>query len=162
MISFLDNRDRIGALLLLVFSLFYLMHTHQIPLDPTARDEVFTPRTLPTGLAVATIVCCLLQIAVSRKSGSISAAVVGYRWMPALLVTVLMLAYSLLFDFLGFLLATILFLFGGFLILGERNLWLSAAVAAGLSLFMWFVLTQVFELYLDNGSVIRALSGIAQ
>ncbi len=76
-----------------------------------------------------------------------------------LLLTVLMLAYSLLFSFLGFLLATFLFLFGGFFVLGERNLWLSVSVSAGLSVFMWLILTQLFELYVDSGTVFRVIAG---
>lgn len=154
-----DNRDRVGALLLLAFSLFYLTQTAQVPLDPTAQDEVFTPRTLPTGLAIATVLFCILQIAFSRDSHSISSAVTGFRWKPTLLLTALMLAYSLLLNFLGFLLATVLFLYGGFSVLGERNLWLSASVATGLSVFMWFVLTQLFDLYLDSGTLFRAIAG---
>jgi len=155
----LNNRDRVGALLLLAFSLFYLTQAAQVPLDPTARDEIFTPRTLPTGLAIATIFFCVLQIALSRKSSSISSAIAGFRWKPALLLTALMFAYSFLFSFLGFLIATILFLFGGFFVLGERNIWLSMSVSAGLSVFMWFVLTQLFDLYLDSGNLFRVIAG---
>lgn len=160
--NILDNRDRVGALLLLVFSLFYLVYTYQIPLDPTAGDEFFTPRTLPKGLALPTILFSFVQLAVAGTSDSISGSVKGYRWKPMMLLLLLMLAYSLLFNFLGFLIATILFLFAGFLALGERRLWLCCAVAGGLSLFMWAVLTQMFDLYLDSGTLYRLVLGGAQ
>jgi hypothetical protein len=37
----LDNKDRIGSLLLLVFSFTYLQYAFELPLDPTAGDESF-------------------------------------------------------------------------------------------------------------------------
>jgi len=77
------------------------------------------------------------------------------------LLTILMLAYSVFFSFLGFAIATFLFLLIGFAILGERRLWLGLSVASGLVLFLWLVLTQLLDLYLDNGSLLRLLFGDA-
>ncbi len=158
----LDNRDKVGAILLLVFSLFYLRYSFEIPLDPTAGDEFFTPRTLPTGLAVVAMLCSVLQLfmpAPGTGDVSISRAVVGFQWKPALLLILLMAVYSLTFSFFGFVIATFLFLLIGFVILGERRLRLASAVAGGLVLFMWGVLTKLFDLYLDTGTLYRLMVG---
>ena len=158
----LDNKDRIGGLLLLVFSVAYLRHAWVLPLDPTATDDAFTARTLPIGLAVAAIVFSFLQLLLSAraKTGArISDAVRGYQWRPMLSLVAVMAVYSLVFDKLGFALSSFLFLLFGFVILGERRVWLSTTVALGLVLFLWVILTQVFGLYLDSGDLYRGLFG---
>ena len=57
-----DNRDRLGNLLLLTFSIVYLRYIFDIPLDSSTQDEVFTARTLPLGLAVLAIICSFFQL----------------------------------------------------------------------------------------------------
>ena len=74
-------------------------------------------------------------------------------------LTGLMLTYSLTFKFFGFSLATFLFLFIGFSILKEKRVLLSAAISAGVTLFMWVVLTQMFDIFLDSGNLLRLLAG---
>jgi len=158
----MDNRDRVGSILILLFSFFYLRFIFEIPFDPTAGDAFFTPRTLPTGLAVLTIVCAFFQLFLPVKTGeelSLRKAVEGFEWMPMISLLLLMLVYSLSFNFFGFAVATFLFLLGGFSILGERRLKVSISVAGGLTLFMWGVLTQLFDLYLDSGSLYRLVLG---
>ena len=158
----LDNKDRVGGLLLLAFSVAYLRYAWVLPLDPTATSGSFTPRTLPIGLAVAAILFSLIQLLLSTRVKSdsrISTAVKGYKWKPMLLLVAVMTVYSLVFDLLGFLLSSFLFLQLGFLILGERRILLSAGIAAGLVFFLWAMLTQVFGLYLDVGDLYRTLFG---
>ena len=159
----LDNKDRAGALLILAFSMVYLRYALVLPLDPTATDESFNARTLPTGLAIAAILFSLVQLALPSRATDvrISSAVKGFNWKPMLLLIVAMGVYSLVFDALGFALSSFLFLQVGFLILGERRYLLSAAVAAGLVTFLWVILTQVFGLYLDAGDLYRLIAGPA-
>ena len=52
----LDNKDRVGGLLLLAFSVAYLRYAWVLPVDPTAADEAFSAKTLPIGLAVTATV----------------------------------------------------------------------------------------------------------
>lgn len=158
----LDNKDRLGALLVLVFSLVYLRYALVIPLDPTA-SESFTPRTLPVGLAIAAIVVSFVQLALSARSNPharITDAVRGFRWKPTLGLLALMTAYSLAFEWLGFVIASFLFLLSGFLILGERRIVRSVAVAAVLVAVLWLMLSRVFGLYLDSGELLRLLPGV--
>ncbi len=157
--AWFDNRNRIGALLLLAFALAYLRQAFSIPLDPTA-SEAFTPRTLPMGLASAMIVLALVLLLLPRAgSDGLVASLRGFRWAPASGLVVLMLLYSLSFAYLGFAIASFLFLMLGFRVLGETRLVVGAAIAGGLVVFLWTLLTQAFGLYIDNGALLRWLSG---
>lgn len=154
----IDNKQRVGALLLLAFSVAYLRLAMSIPVDPTGSHEVFSARTLPLGLSAATILLSLLQLVLPAAGDEkISDAARGLSWRPAVLLVVLMAAYALLFEVLGFVLASVLFLQAGFVILGERRWLRSLAVSTGLVVFMWFVLSRVFGLYLDSGAIFRVL-----
>lgn len=160
----LDNKDRIGSLLVLAFSVVYLRFALVLPLDPTAGIESFTPRTLPIGLSVSAILFSLVQLSISFGQGSedrVSEAVRGFNWRPTLLLILVMGIYALVFDVLGFLVSSFLFLLTGFLILGERRLLLSAAIASSLVLLLWAILTQLFGLYLDAGDLYRLIAGSA-
>jgi putative tricarboxylic transport membrane protein len=158
---FLDNKDKVGSSLILLFALVYLNATFEVPVYRVFAGEVFTARTLPTFLAIITIVICLIQIFSPAKGADeevISKAIAGFRWKPCLLLTLSMLVYGLTFKFFGFSLATFLFLFVGFAILDEKRYRISAAIAGGIALFMWVVLTQMFDIYLDSGDLYRALA----
>lgn len=160
--NYIDNKDKVGSSLLLLFSLIYLNATFDIPLNQVFGDEVFTARTLPICLSVVAIVVCLIHIfipAKGLKSESISYAIAGFQWKPCLLLAGLMLIYGLTFKFFGFVIATFLFLLIGFSILQEKRYWISALVSGGLVFFMWGVLNQVFDIYLDSGSLFRLVMG---
>lgn len=160
----LDNKDRIGSLLVLAFSVVYLRYALVLPLDPTAGGESFTPRTLPIGLSAAAILFSVVQLAMSAGQGAgnrVSDAVRGFNWKPTLGLILVMGVYALVFDVLGFLVSSFLFLLCGFAILGERRLLLSIGVAALLVLLLWAILTQLFGLYLDTGDLYRWVAGPA-
>jgi putative tricarboxylic transport membrane protein len=157
----LDNKDKVGSSFILLFALVYLNASFDIPIHQVFSGEVFTARTLPIFLAVITIVICLVQIFIPAKGAedeSISKAIAGFQWRPCLLLTVSMLVYGLTFTFFGFSLSTFLFLFVGFTILNEKRYLYSAAVSGGVVVFMWAVLTQVFDIFLDSGDLYRLLA----
>jgi hypothetical protein len=115
---------------------------------------------LPKFLAVIAIAICLIQIFIPAKGveeESISKAIAGFQWKPFLMLTISMLLYGLTFKFLGFSIATFLFLFVGFTILKEKRYLYSAAVSGAVVAFMWVVLTQMFDIYLDSGDIYRLL-----
>ena len=160
--NFINNKDKVGSSLILLTALIYLNVAFDIPVIQVLGDEVFTARTLPISLSIMTIVVCLVQIFLPVSGvadETISEAIAGFRWQPCLLLTGLMFAYSLAFKFLGFAIGTFLFLFIGFSILGEKRYLVSAAVAGGVSVFMWAVLTQMFDIYLDSGDLYRFVAG---
>ena len=140
----------------------YLRLAFDLPLDEFAGEESFSARTLPIGLAVAAVVFSVIQLFLSRHTApgqGLRESVAGFEWRPAVLLIVAMALYAWAFQFLGFALASFVFLFIGFLILGERRYVLSAIVAASLVAFLWVVLTQVFGLFVDVGDLYRALTG---
>lgn len=160
----LDDKERTGSLLILAFALVYLRHALELPVDTVAGDESFSARTLPLGLAAAAILVSFAQLVAGAVKGGgerISDSVRAYRWAPAALLVLSMGIYSLVFEWLGFMVASFLFLQCGFLILGERRILLSASIAAALVLALWLLLTQVFGLYLDSGDLFRLFSGSA-
>jgi len=160
--NFLNNKDKVGSSFLLLFALIYLNAAFDIPIYRVFGNEVFTARTLPICLSIATIVVCLVQLfkpARETADETISEAVAGFQWKTCSLLIGSMLLYALTFGFFGFAIGTLLFLFSGFYILGERRYMLSAAVSAGVAAFMWLILTQVFEIYIDSGNLYRLLAG---
>ena len=157
--SIFDNRARVGSLLLILFSLFYLRYIYDIPIDTQFGETTISARTLPMGLAILMIVFSLVQFFIGEDGPSISSSVKGYQWRTTISLCVLMLVYSLVFSFLGFVISTLCFLLVGFYILGEKRWKLSLSVAFGLTLFMWGILTQLLDLYLDNGEVLRLILG---
>ena len=160
--NFINNKDKVGSSFILLFALIYLNAAFDISIHQVLGGGVMTARTLPTYLSLLTIVVCLFQIFIPARGAAdetISHAVAGFQWKPCLLLTGSMLLYSLTFKFFGFLVGTFLFLFIGFAILKEKNYRLSAAVSGGVAVFMWAVLTQLFDIYLDSGDLYRLLVG---
>ena len=157
--NFLQNRDRLGAFLLLTFSLFYLRSAFLIPVDPFDAELGFTSKTLPIGLAAcAILVSTLLFVPASdRDSAKLADVVRHYRWKPVLALVLLMGIYAAAFDYLGFVVASVLFLQAAFIVLGERRILISVSVSVGLVLFLWILLTQVFGLYLNKGALFSAV-----
>ena len=160
--NFINNKDKVGSSVVLLVALVYLNAAFDIPVNQVFGREVFSARTLPIALSIIAIVVCLVQIFAPARElpdESISEAIDGFQWKPCLMLTGAMLAYSLTFEFLGFLIATFLFLFVGFSILKETRYLVSAAVSGGVSVFMWTVLTQMFDIFLDSGDLYRFLVG---
>lgn len=160
MMYFFDNKDRLGAFILLVFSLIYLRSSMDIPLDPFDLEVGFTSRSLPIFLSVSAIFISILLVFFSvydSEAKPVSDELSHIGWRPMLALILLMAVYVTTFNYLGFVLASALFLQIAFMLLGERRLLLSVCVSLGLILFLWFTLTQVFGLYLDSGMLYREL-----
>jgi putative tricarboxylic transport membrane protein len=160
--KFYNDKDKIGSIIILLAALIYLNATFIIPIDQVLGNEVFTARTLPIGLSVLTIFICVIQISMPVSGAAdetIAEAVAGFHWKPCILLTGLMLVYSLTFKLFGFSLATFLFLFAGFTVLREKRYLLSATISAAVAIFMWAILTQMFDIYLESGSLYRWLVG---
>ena len=156
--GFINSKDKVGTCLFLLFSLCYLNFAFDIPLNSVFGDELFTARTMPIGLSVTAIAVCLIHLflpTADKQNDKVSEAVAGFEWRLCFLLTLLMLVYALTFKFFGFVLGTFMFLLLGFSIMRERRIILSVSVAAGMVLFMWTILTQLFEIYLDTGDLFR-------
>lgn len=157
---FFDHKDRLGAFILLVFSLIYLRSSMDIPLDPFDLEVGFTSRSLPIFLSVSAIFISILLVFFSvfdSDAKPVSDELSHIGWKPMLALILLMAVYVTTFNYLGFVLASALFLQIAFMLLGERRLLLSVCVSLGLILLLWFILTQIFGLYLDSGMLYREL-----
>ena len=160
MMYFFDHKDRLGAFILLVFSLIYLRSSMDIPLDPFDLEVGFTSRSLPIFLSVSAIFISILLVFFSvydSEAKPVSDELSHIGWRPMLALILLMAVYVTTFNYLGFVLASALFLQIAFMLLGERRLILSVCVSLGLILLLWFILTQIFGLYLDSGMLYREL-----
>ena len=160
MMYFFDHKDRLGAFILLVFSLIYLRSSMDIPLDPFDLEVGFTSRSLPIFLSVSAIFISIFLVFFSvfdSDAKPVSDELSHIGWKPMLALILLMAVYVTTFNYLGFVLASALFLQIAFMLLGERRLLLSVCVSLGLILLLWFILTQIFGLYLDSGMLYREL-----
>lgn len=159
---FIDNKSRVGSVIILLFSLIYLNLAVQLPTDPIAGDEYFSSKTLPIILAVLSIICCLIKIALpvdKENHESISEEVEGYAWKPSCFLMLITLVYTLSFDFLGFILATILLLTSGFMVLKEKSWKRALIVASAITITIWAILTQIFGLFLTAGNLYYQVLG---
>ncbi|HKL27427.1 MAG TPA: tripartite tricarboxylate transporter TctB family protein [Desulfuromonadales bacterium] len=154
-------REKIGALLLLTFSIAYGVLALRIPLSFLAQQEFFTARTMPYSLAVLGIILSLLILilptADPKGKHTLKQETRGMEWNKAILLVVAMVFYGLTMKWLGFILASILFLMAGFYILGERRLKKMALIAIPLVILLWFVMSTLLGVYIAPGEVFYRL-----
>ncbi|MBD6957733.1 tripartite tricarboxylate transporter TctB family protein [Vibrio parahaemolyticus] len=103
--EYLLCRDRVGAMIFLLFCLCYGYQTSQIALFPGDEYEPFTARTLPTILTYIGIGLSLLLL-VTGQPDKKSGAVLTFNWKLLISFLVLMALYGLGLTYLGFVLAT--------------------------------------------------------
>lgn len=154
-------REKIGALLLLLFSMAYGLLAFKIPLSFLAKQEFFTSRTMPYSLAVLGIVLSLailiLPTVDPQGKQTLREETRGMEWSKAVLLIVAMIVYGLTMKWLGFMLASILFLMAGFYVLGERRFKKMALVAIPLVILLWFVMSTLLGVYIAPGEVFYLL-----
>ncbi len=141
------NRDRIGALLLLAFCIGYGALTFKIPLLAFQEQAAFTARTVPKALAVLGVALSLVLLV--KPGADAGGGVAGFRWGPAALLCLLMIGYGLTVRPWGMIPATSLFLIAGFVVLGERRVWLVLAASIPVSAFFWALMTQVLSVHVE-------------
>ncbi|QPR86636.1 tripartite tricarboxylate transporter TctB family protein [Aeromonas hydrophila] len=150
------TKERLGGLLFLLLSLAYGYHATQIPGYPGDEYEPFTASTLPYALAGAGALLSLLLICfpggerLQRESGN---------WRLVFALLLLMLAYGLALGWLGFLVATTLFLIGGIRLMGEQSLAFACKVGLPFTLIFWALLTKGLNVYLEPGRLFTQLLG---
>ena len=154
-------REKVGALVILLFSVAYGLMATKIPLSFLSQQEVFTARTMPYGLAVAGIILSLAIIVLPTvdPSGkkSLGDETRGMDWSTAILLVVLMLLFGLVMKWLGFILSSILFLLSGFWILGERSIKLMFFSAIPLVLVLWCIMSLLLGVYIAPGEIFYQL-----
>ncbi len=154
-------REKVGALVMLLFSIAYGLLATRIPLSFLSQQEVFSARTMPYGLAVAGCILSLLILVlpIRDESGrqSLSEVTDGMAWGKAIALVVLMIIYGLIMKWVGFIIASILFLTAGFYVLGERRLKFMVLAAIPLVVFLWFVMSSLLGVYIAPGEIFYML-----
>ncbi|NAW57977.1 MULTISPECIES: tripartite tricarboxylate transporter TctB family protein [unclassified Vibrio] len=153
--EYLLYRDRVGALIFLLVCLCYGYQTYQIPLFPGDEYEPFTARTLPTILTFVGIGLSLLLL-ITGQPDKQSGAVLDFNWKLLIAFLVLMAAYGVGLTYLGFVIATGLFLMAGFYLLGERNKKILFGASFPFVIAFYLLLTQGLDIYLEPGLIFTA------
>lgn len=145
-------RDRVGAMIFLLFCLCYGYQTAQIPLFPGDEYEPFTARTLPTILTYVGIGLALMLL-VTGQPDKQSGAVMSFNWKLLIAFLVLMALYGLGLTYIGFVLATGFFLLAGFYLLGERRKSVLFGASFPFVIAFYLLLTQGLDIYLEPGLI---------
>lgn len=154
-------REKVGALLLLLFSMAYGLLAMRIPLTFMAQQEFFTSRTMPYALALIGVILSLMILVLPTvdKAGkrSLKDETAGMDWRKAILLVVAMVIYGLVMKWLGFIIASVLFLMAGFYILGERGFKKMALAAIPLVIVLWFIMSSLLGVYIAPGEIFYIL-----
>lgn len=149
------SKNRLGALFFIVLSVVYGYYAADIRLYPGDELEPMTARTLPFVLAVLGFGLAVVLL-VTGKADDGPAQHEAMEWKPVISLMLLSILYGIGLDWLGFLISTIVFLIGGFWVLGERRLKVLLLASIPFVVFFWFGLTQLLDVYLAPG---RLFSG---
>ena len=148
------NTDKIGGLIFLVLSAAYGYSASMIPPMMGEEMEPLTPRSFPYAIAAfGVFFSLLLIIKPSTTPNQPTFILKSYDWKLTISLLVLMLIYGFLLAPLGFMFATLLFLMGGYYLMGERRPKTLLLASVPLVLAFWFLLAKVLGVYLEAGSL---------
>lgn len=154
-------REKVGALVILLFSIAYGVLSMKISLTFLSQQEFFTARTMPYALSVIGIILAFLILIMptvdEKGRQSLSEATHGMDWKKAIFLVAGMVIYGLTMKWLGFIIASILFLLMGFYILGERRIKSMLLAAIPLVVVLWFVMSSLLGVYIAPGEIFYML-----
>lgn len=160
------TRKRIGALVFLGLSVFYGWQIPDIPTLPVDALEAMNARSMPWALTLLGIAFSVaLFVSGGTTSAKDAASLPQRARLPDVLSALVLLAWTALYagllGALGFFAATAVFLFGGFLLLGERRLLFCSGIALGTSGALYLLLHFALGLYLPGGTLwVTAVTGV--
>lgn len=156
--------DKAGALILLTFSIAYGLLAFKVPLTFLAQRETFNARTMPFALGIiGTLLSFSILVLPSGQTDEgdkVKDVFRGLDWSSVGLLIGIMIFYSITLRFLGFVISSIIFLMGGFYILGERRIWLLFIGSVPLVLFIWFLMSRILGMYIAPGEIFYLLGVI--
>lgn len=154
-------REKVGALIMLLFSIAYGLLATRITLSFMAQQEVFTSRTMPYALSIMGVILALLILilptADPEGKRSLKEVTLGMEWRKAIFLVLLMIAYGLVMVWLGFIISSILFLIIGFYILGERRIKAMLLASIPLVILLWFAMSTLLGVYIAPGEIFYML-----
>ncbi len=139
--------NRVAGIFFALMFLAYGYLATDIQLDFWAEEETFNARTFPYLIAIGG---CLVSIVLAAAPPRTQSIDINLNNPGAAGLILLMLAYSLLLEPMGFPLATAAFLAGALLLLGEKRWWLVGSISLGLTLSIWLIMSGL-GIYLDPG-----------
>ena len=162
--GFTMAREKVGALVIMLFSIAYGSMALKIPLSFLAQNEFFTSRTMPYALAVLGIVIALMILVMPTADPegkrSLKEETRGMDWKTAILLVIGMILYGLVMKWLGFMISSILFLLVGFYVLGERRIKRMLLASIPLVILLWFVMSSLLGVYIAPGEIFYILGVI--
>ena len=160
------NKDLIGSLIFLALSIAYGASAQLIPFYPGDEYEPFTARTLPfalsvlgAGLSFSLLISSLKKAREVSLDQPVLKFALGYDWSTVIKLLALMMFYALGLKWLGFIIATTVFLLGGYWVLGERRKKVLFGASLPFVVAFWFMLTQLLDIYLAPGQLFSAFGG---
>ena len=115
------TKDRVSGFVLLALSLGYLFMAYQIELYPGSEEDFINAQTFPKAIGMAAALFAFLIMVIPGKDDEGFAAWKMMDWLRPAALCVLMVLYGLTIKSVGFFLSTSVFLFAGYLLLGERR-----------------------------------------
>lgn len=157
------SKEKCGAMVMLVFSMAYGYQATIMPLTFMAAQESFNSKTLPMGLSLVGVVISFLILVLppTTEEGrtDFKEAFKGKVWDKTIGLFINMAVYGVAMPFLGFIVASLVFLLVGFYILGERKWGKMIAAAALVVLGVWALLSKVMGIYIAPGEIYYMLGG---
>jgi len=150
------SKERIGALFFLALAILYGYYGSEIQLFPGDEMEAMNARTLPYAITILTVALAIFLLATANPDSEDDAHQV-FEWKLVVLLIGLTVLYGLALDWLGFLLATILFLICGIRILGETRWRVLLKISFSFVVIFWGGLTQGLDIYLAPGRLFAGL-----
>ena len=130
---------------MLLFFGGYALASRDIALPVYLQSALFNARSLPLAYAACGVV---LSIALMLRPSGRRLRLSALHYVPFAALCGLMVIYGVLLRPLGFLIATLLLLAGGFVLLGERRVSVILGVAVPVVLGFWAVLTQLLGVFI--------------
>lgn len=150
------SRDHIGGFIFLVLSVTYGYYAQRIPMLPGDEFEPFHAQTLPIALSYLGGVLGIAMLVTAKGSVGKSFDVVGLDFLLVAKLLANIVLFALALEWIGFTLATILFLIIGYWLLGEREIKTLILASVPFAVGIWVVLVKLLDIYLAPG---RLLSG---
>lgn len=154
-------REKLGALIMLMVSIGYGISAFSIQLTFLAEQEMFNSRTMPIALSAVGILLSLaiLILPTVDPEGRMPLIEVIHDmdWKRTNLLIVSMIIYGLVMKWIGFILASIIFLIICFRILGETRKKRILLSAIPLVCILWVIMSSLLGVYIAPGELFYML-----
>lgn len=153
----IQNPEKVGAFFFLAVSIAYGLYAFKIPLTLLSQQETFNARTMPFALSVLGSLLALTIIVLpasnETKEDTVKSIFSGLDWPRAWLFVGMMVVYAFAMTWLGFIIASILYLAAGFYTLGERRIKILLLASIPLVIGIWLLMSKLLGMYIAPGEL---------